>query len=234
MATKTKAEVNGHTNRLPAAQLAPTTGASKKKGAKDGPIILQRIPQAILKVRIRGTTPLVMCAMSAKTIGILVDNGHGQVKVKEGHGSPEEQFNDARHISADGKWDGIHAVGIKHAIREAARMYAGISMVAVKQAIFIVEDGRSKMDIPLVRIEGKAESYFAMCRTSGMDPKPLPRYRPKYDPWSATITMRVNLAMITEESAVNLLAAAGQFCGVGDVRPTGGGGDWGLFEVIGK
>jgi hypothetical protein len=58
--------------------------------------------------------------------------------------------------------------------------------------------------------------------------------RPRWDEWTAEITIRIDADTIDPESALSLLARAGCFVGVGEGRPASSkscGMGFGLFSV---
>ena len=112
-------------------------------------------------------------------------------------------------------------------------------MTALKQAVFVAADGYSEEGVPLVRVHGanpgddiRVACFSNICRTTtGVA---YPRHRPKYFPWSAVLRLEVNGHLLSAEAAVNLVSLAGQFCGLGEWRPTSPKsttGDFGRFEV---
>lgn len=131
-------------------------------------------------------------------------------------------------------WDGIHAGGIRAAIIDAARSVDGLTMTALKQAIFVRADGLSPEGSPLVRLYGPSPVKFSnMCRTTtGVA---YPRHRPIYHGWEATLTLEINGHILSQEAAVNLVSLAGFTCGLGEWRPTSPKsktGDYGRFEIV--
>lgn len=200
-----------------------------------------KIPKPVihhLKVRIRGVTPLIICRMSTKAQNAIRESGQagsgkGKGKSSAPRDTPQQQCDDARHISSAG-WDGIHTGSFRGAIIEAARNIRGLTMTSLKQAIFIRADGFGKdQGEPLVRIYGKHELFSNICRTS--TGQPIPRYRPIYREWECVLTLEVNGHLLDVQSVINLISYAGQFSGIGEWRPTSKmslTGEHGRFEVV--
>jgi hypothetical protein len=186
-----------------------------------------------LKIKIVGITPLVMCKFDEKVRHELEAKTEGRAANRKAPKDPEREWNAARWISTEG-WDGIHAGGIRGAIIDAARSVEGLTMTALKQAVFVVADGRSEDGAPLIRIYGEPVKFSAMCRTTtGVA---YPRHRPMYNPWSAVVRLEINSHLLSVEAAVNLISLAGWSCGLGEWRPTSPKsktGDQGRFKVEG-
>jgi hypothetical protein len=229
----TKAEANGSASRLPAAD-----AEKAKKLAEEVDKILV-VPKPViyrLKFRIRGITPLVICRFDEKAKQQIAESGtagaDNNKKKSKSPKDPMKEFNAGRHVSREG-WDGFHAGGLRAAMIGAARM-TKLTMVTMKMGIFVVADGFDSNRIPLVRIDGKAEPFTAMCRTS--TGQPYPRTRPLYEPWEATVHLTINGLLLNPDQAANLLQLAGLWGGIGEHRPTAPEsltGDNGRFEIPG-
>lgn len=217
---------NGTTNRL--------ANVEERQGVSIPAPLIYR-----LQLPIRGISPLLMCRFDEKVKEEMEAKGSGKARNKKVlQKDPEAEFNAARWISTEG-WDGIHAGGFRAALISAARSVDGLTMTALKQAIFIIANGYAADGTPLVRINKPAgitspwpQLDTRMCRTTtGV---PYPRHRPLYWPWGALLTLEVSGAILTESSAANLVAIAGRFCGVGEWRPTSKQsftGDFGRWEI---
>lgn len=186
-----------------------------------------------LQIEVRGITPLLICKFDEKVKREMEEKTEGKAKNAKAPKDPEAEWNAARHVSEDGKWDGIHAGGIRAAMIDAARLVDGLTMTELKQMIFVEPDGYGKDGSPLVRINGVAEKHSGMCRTTtGVS---YPRHRPIYREWSATIRISAAGGVLTAEQVVNLLSIAGFTCGVGEWRPTSPKsktGSMGRWEVV--
>ena len=219
-----KAAKNGTANRIAGAAAAQPEGQMR--------INIMKPKLIMLKVRIRGISPLLICRFDEKTRGDIEDAMAGKAKGKKAPKNAQKEFDAARYVSRDG-WDGFNAVSIRAAMIEGARMMDNVTMTSLKQAVFIVADGYDRNRTPLIKIDGKPEPFTNMCRTTtGVA---YPRTRPLYDPWEATIRMNCNGYICTAEQYVNLLSLAGMFGGIGEWRPTAKKsltGEYGRFEVI--
>jgi hypothetical protein len=191
-----------------------------------------------VRVRIRGTAPLVMHAFGAKARGMMrAAQEAGSKRKSNSKREPKDfdaAFEGARHISTDG-WDGIPAPGLRAAMISACRV-AGIVMTRAKLTVFVVADGFDSSDqTPLVRItKGEPEPHETTVRleTGVADVRVRPMWRPG---WEAVVTIRFDADQMDVSSVINLLSRAGQQVGIGEGRPDSkksAGIGWGLFEVV--
>ena len=205
---------------------------------KTSPVIQITAPDfRTIALDIQGTAPLVINKFSAKAQETMrATQEAGSVakskKVREAKDF-EALFNGARHVSDEG-WDGIHAASFRNAAISACRA-AGFVMTKAKLAIFVEADGFDADDkTPLVRLtKGEPEMVISPCRNASgvIDRRP----RPTYYPWSATVRIRFDAGMLTEEDVVNLMARVGLQVGIGEGRPdskqSAGLGN-GLFTIL--
>lgn len=225
MATKTSTDgsVNGTHNRVSGIieDQAPT-------------IVIPKPKIRTVQIPIVGTTPLIMHKWSEKAIQMIKDKQGKKASGPKAAKDPEAEYNGARYVSVDG-WDGVQAVAFKAAMVGACRQTdKAISMTLAQRLFFIVADGVDDRDNGLIRIIGEPKMHEAMVRV-GMGVADI-RYRPIYSPWSATLTVRFNAGMISDEQLFNLVQLAGLSEGVGEWRPsapksaTGTYGCWDLAE----
>lgn len=142
--------------------------------------------------------------------------------------SREHDFETSRYRLSDGS-DGFPAVAFKAAIADAFRFFegSGIKKVNLKQSVFIRGEGPQQ----LVRIVGTPEIREDVVRV-GMVQTDL-RWRAQYWPWSVMLDVEYMPGMVSPETLVNLINAAG-FGGVGEWRPSApksATGSYGMFEV---
>jgi len=190
-------------------------------------ISLTPIKRQTILVPIEGITPLIVHRFSEKAKKqMLLDQDKTRAKAKRDPQDPEAEYNAARYI-LDANRDGFPSVGFKAAIVGAARLFDGISMTALKQAIYVTGEGAEQ----LVHIQATPEMREDVTRV-GMGTANL-RYRPVYTPWSALLTVNFVPSMINESSVLALVDAAGMG-GVGEWRPSApksATGSYGQFKV---
>lgn len=144
----------------------------------------------------------------------------------------DEDFNEARHISAEG-WDGIPASAFRSACIDACRA-VGFQMTRAKMSIFIEADGVDKTDgTPLVRIKGKGPTKDI--RPARNDDGSIDlRARPFWPEWSITLRVRYDADQFSAEDVANLVERAGCQIGIGEGRPfskNSHGMGFGMFTV---
>jgi hypothetical protein len=200
--------------------------------ASSGVIQLQRIGRSMIEVPIVGTAPLIVNKFSAKAQQMMLDKQMGRAVQREAK-NPDELFAGARHRlpSVNGQErDGFPAPGFKASIVNAARFFKGskITMEMLKQAIFVKGEG-TDMLVPI--LSDVTDEFDHMIE----DPKyAVPqmrsdhvrnetgvadiRFRPEYSPWAAKLQVVYITNMLTPESVLALVDAAGNV-GAGEWRP---------------
>lgn len=186
---------------------------------------------------IRGTAPLVVNRFSAKAMEMIrrtqeAGSTAKSRKVREPKNF-DALFEDAKHVSTDG-WEGFAASSIRNAGISACRT-CGYVMTKAKLAFMVEADGLDRVDYsPLIRLtHGTAHQWVAPTRnaTGVVDL----RSRPMYPEWGATLRIRYDAGMFTEEDVVNLVVRIGMQVGIGEGRPdsaNSAGLGYGLFEVV--
>jgi len=189
-------------------------------------IQLQPIVIETIRVPIVGQTPLVVHAWSEKAKTTMRDKQGGKVVRKKDPKDPQAEYEAAFHRLPDGR-PGFPASGFKAATIQGARCFDNVTMASLKAAIFVMGEGPDQ----LVPIEGEPEMWEAPVRIA-MGTTDL-RYRPRFWPWSATLTVKFNALLLSQEAVVNLINAGG-LGGVGEWRPTSPksySGSYGMYEV---
>lgn len=190
--------------------------------------------------RIEGNAPLVIHRFSAKAKqSILAKMMAGSTSTgkrpKREAIVPEETMDAGRYYSKDG-WDGFNASAIRAAMISACRL-VGFKMTLAKLSIFVEPDGWDALEpqIPLVRIEGKAEKLESMARVE--TGQVYVTIRPMYNPWKAQVKIKYDADQFTVTDVANLLARVGQQVGLCEGRPDSKnsvGQGWGTFNVLGS
>ena len=191
-------------------------------------IQIQRIGRRAAHVPIRGTAPLVAHRFDEKARQMMLDKMQGKKQAKAMR-DPQADFERARHRLEDGR-DGFPATGYKGAIVGASRYFQdkALSMVLLKQALFVVGEGAEQL-VPIDSPEPKMREDYVRIAMGTADL----RYRPMYHPWRAELQIIFPPTLMSLESIVALVDAAG-LGGVGDGRPSSPKsmtGSWGTFEV---
>jgi hypothetical protein len=140
---------------------------------------------------------------------------------------PEADYRDSLY-TLDGGQPGFPAVAFKAAIADAARYFQGVTITQLKQALYVHGLGLQQ----LVPIEGKPEVFEMPVRLSGQGKADI-RFRPIFMEWSAVLIIDYVEHLLTEESLLALVDAAG-YGGVGEWRPSSPNsktGQYGTFRV---
>lgn len=175
-----------------------------------------------LKFTLEGTAPLMQNRFSGKAMNMMMDKMAAGSTAKKG-GKREARdfdadFEGAKHISTEG-WVGVPASAIRTACIDVCRM-VGFKMTLAKMSIFIVADGIDKIDgQPLVKLISKNEPEKTHMPVRNQTGVADIRVRPMWRTWKLNITVRFDADQFTAEDVANLIARAGEQCGIGEGRP---------------
>ena len=195
-------------------------------------IDLQRIAREEITVRVVGTAPLIVHQFGAKARQEMLDKGTTKAKAKKAPRDPKQAFEESLYrLPEDGY--GFPAVGFKAAIVDAARHFpnSGLTMVALKVAIFVVGEGPQSL-VPILGSEPTMrEDYVRINNGLSTDL----RFRGQFSPWHVNLKIRFLPTLLSRRSVVALVDAAG-FGGIGEWRPASKmskTGSYGTFQVDG-
>ena len=183
-----------------------------KRKLIDSVIELDRLQDAVVQVTVQGLTPVIPHRWSEKAKRMMP--GHPDkptTKEAKAKREPKKEAEDCLYRL--GKKIALPATAFKAAMVDACRFFDQPSMVEAKQLIFIEGQGPEQ----LVEISGTKELHEDMPRNANGNADL--RYRYYICDWSAKIRIRYVAKIITEESVIALLDAAGRG-GVGDWRPS--------------
>lgn len=209
------------------------------------PLAVPKIQRVWIKVPIIGTAPLLVHRFSEKAKKQMLDAMQG-VKNPKQPKDPNAEFEAAHYYlrgsTQDNPLYAFPAVGFKAATVSSARLFGGITMVQLRQTLFVRgdegDDGQMMVRImPLTRTsvgtwnedaDGRSEMREDVVRVNrgGTDL----RYRPMFRTWGATLDVQYVASVLTRESVLSLIEAGGLSVGVGEWRPEKGG-DFGTYEI---
>lgn len=192
-------------------------------------IKLRRLERVTFEVPIAGTSPLIVNRWSEKAKQMMLEAQQSSARKKKEPKDPVALFEASRYRLADGT-DGFPATAFKAAIVHAARMFDGITQVALKQMIRVEGEGPDQLVRLVVPDGGVSMREDTPRNASGVADL---RYRAQFWPWSATIKVKTVAGQFDQESLLALVDAAG-IGGVGEWRPTApksATGTFGTFEV---
>lgn len=207
-------------------QTEPAAKAAAVKTATPQILEIERLQTETIFVPIIGTAPLMVHRFSEKAKLQMLDAMQGIKKVKENK-DPEAEYQSAFYRFGDGRF-GFPAIGFKDCAVSAARFYGGITMVLLRQILFVHGD-LGVDNQALVHIEGDQAIMREDVVRVGMGGTDL-RYRPQFTNWSATLKVRYIKSQLSRASVLSLLDAGGMGVGVGEWRPEKGG-DMGTFTI---
>lgn len=187
---------------------------------------IDRIPAQTILVPIIGTSPLIVHRFSEKAKRQMLDAQQGRKKIKEMR-DPNQDFMDSRYRMDDGA-DGFPVLGFKAATVGAARFYdKSVTMVSLRQSLFMHGEQSVQAGQALVRIEGECEMREDMVRVGqGTDL----RYRAEFRTWSAVLQITYISSQLAQSSVLALIDAGGMGIGVGEWRPEKKG-DFGTYAI---
>lgn len=126
---------------------------------------------------------------------------------------------------------GFPAAGFTTGIQEAATQFAGMTKKLVKGSVRAIPEE----DPILIPIEHEGEVMMAV-HVGRQPPKtgtPKTLYRPEFRNWRCMLPLEYDESVIALEDIIALLNYAGEHSGLGDYRPSGGGG-YGRYIVTSK
>jgi len=191
------------------------------------PIELDRIELHTLSLDVEGITPLITHRWSEKAKKEMRDKQAGVTKKKKEPKDPQAEYESAFYRLPDGE-AGMPATAFKAATVGGARNFESVSMVQVKQGIFVIGIGPEQ----LVEIVGEPE-FTEMPVRIAMGTADL-RYRPLFWPWTAHLDIQYNPVVLSANSVVALVDAGG-IGGVGEWRPSAPKshtGSYGMYRVV--
>lgn len=178
---------------------------------------------------LRGTSPFIANAMSAKVAGELLlpsppkNKAQKQSTLKH---NPLQEFRDAMYYSRDLTSPTrvvMKANAVKGAIMGAALDLPGVAKTQIGRLCEVIGD-----EIP---IYGIPELHMSVVRCANANRTPDVRTRAIFPHWASIVTLQFTTPIIKQESILNLLGAAGMTQGIGDWRTGKGAGNYGSFEI---
>lgn len=177
---------------------------------------------ATMQLNIIGETPLLQEKMSDRIREQLKNIVTGKGKEKNKNRVLEEEVKEKIHRNAKGEVC-FPTSGFKKAMVEAAPYLDGLDKKKAKGSFFILGE--------LAPIKYKKQvTNKAVGRDSGINRAPREIWRPEFQDWSTTLTIRYNEQQITPAQIVELAKLAGFHIGVGSWTPQHSG-QFGMFTV---
>lgn len=189
---------------------------AKKEGPEE--VSLAGLAVDGLKLRLVGTSPLIVHKWSEKAKKQMLDKQMKRASQGKAAKDPEQDYRESLYVRDDGSY-GFPAVAFKAAAVRAGT-YCDMKMVFLRGAFHVEGD--------LVAIEGQPEPREDMVRV-GMGTADI-RYRPEFKKWATELDITYNSRALSSGQIVNLFEIAGFAVGVGEWRPEKDG-QFGRFKV---
>lgn len=206
----------------------------KAETTKVEPIVIKPPKFQHAKVKIIGTSPLMMNKMSArekrKMMEGMLEGSRGKKGKNREPKNFEAEFRDAIHYSDDG-WYGFPASAFRAAMISACKT-VGFAMTRAKLSLFVLGEGFDReTGEPLVRVHGEPERVDMVVRIQNTTNLIA---RPVWKKWHITLHLRWDADQFSSSDVANLINRVGQQVGIGagrhDSRQSTGLG-YGCFEV---
>lgn len=190
----------------------------------------------VIQLRLIGTAPYLQNRFGDKARAAMREKMVAGSTVKKGVKRDardfDADFRQAMHISSEG-WVGVPAPALRNACIDVCRM-VGYKMTFAKMSIFIQHDGLDASDgMPLVRLDAGEPEHTEMPVRNATGVFDI-RARPMWREWALTARVRFDADQFTATDVVNLLARAGEQCGIGEGRPfskNSNGLGYGTFRI---
>lgn len=188
------------------------------------------IPELLLKtikIKIKGSSPLIMHKFSEKQQKQIADKQQGKAKNAKAPKDPKAEYEASIYYIPGSKKKkyGFPASGFKKAAVSACRYVDGITMTHAKGAFHVLGD------LVEIKIKGKPIMREDTVRIGGFGKKVADlRYRPEFQDWTCELLIRYNASALSPAQIAHLINVAGFSIGIGDWRPEKEG-SFGMFEV---
>ena len=139
-------------------------------------------------------------------------------------GCPKEQTKEGFEAAIE---SGEAKFGFPSVAFKAAACAAGYRAKVMKDMVTM--RGNLHIDDDFVEIEGVPTMREDIVRIANNAPDI--RYRGEFPKWSATMTVKFNAGVVSDEQVVSLFNLGGFICGVGEWRPEKGG-SFGMYHVV--
>ena len=210
-------------------------------------IIIPPLKKTEFEVRLVGDRPLMVSnklSVIEELDRIYGGSGGKASAVAKAKASSDEQYAAAFYVMPDSKHSppdqralyGIPTSGIKKCATAAVRM-TGINdnttVGLIGKSFFIMSDGGGLSRLHFKKLERDVRGVNI---GSGQKTVPQLRHRPMFHDWYVDLRISFNEKILSPEQIVNLLAHAGQYIGLCEMRTQKNQGECGGFvvETVGK
>jgi hypothetical protein len=193
-------------------------------------VSIMEVSRGRVEFLIRGTSPLILNAMSAKIHRQLLlppVKKNAAEKASTLKHEPLSEFRNSMYKARDAESPTrvvMPATAFKGALMSAALDLPGATKSSIGRLTFVEGDE--------VCIYGVPELMMSITRCADIKRTPDVRTRAVMPQWAARISVVYTKPLLKQQSVVNLMAAAGIMQGVGDWRVGKGNGAYGSFELV--
>ena len=184
------------------------------------PTLFYPLQLQTMLVTIRGTAPLMTNHFSKKSEGDIAGAQNGEPKRGKVYRNPDQEYEDSKYKTVDGR-DGFPVAGFRKAMIRAAKQN-GMAMTDASEVFAML----GPEIVPLRCTPPHMDTRYAVLhkKTTTI------AYRAMYDEWEVDLAIEFNKRAVTVEQLLVLLTTAGKLIGVGPLRPEKLG-QYGKFEI---
>lgn len=190
---------------------------------------IEALNSTTMEVFIKGTSPLLMNAMSEKVMQELLMPARRKTsgdKARTLKHDPLSEYRRSCYLLSGPNQPTLvahMATAFKESLRTAALEVGGTTKAQMGRLTYVVGD--------MVPIWGIPQMHMSVVRQAGMNRTPDVRTRAIFPEWAAAFRINFVTPNLDAQSVANLLLTAGVICGIGDGRPEKGKMSYGQFTV---
>ena len=198
------------------------------KKQEQGEIVIEKLTVGTASVWIKGQTPMIYNAMSAKAKhDLLLPSGRKTAAEKAQtlkHDPPEEYRASVYRSIVDGPTRLVFPCGaLKSCMCNAALEIPGAKKAQVGRLVWVEGENVSVYGVPRM--------LMSVVRDADMNRTPNVRTRAILGEWCCRVTVRFVMPTMNETAVARLLETAGLVIGLGDYRQEKGKGNYGQFSL---
>lgn len=206
--------------------------AKRKEDVLDSAIV--GIQEITLTLQGRPGSPLVIHAFAEKAKQDIRDKQQKKAKKIKEERKPEEEFEAAKYVDAEGR-ECAPITALKKSIITSATAFDDLTKVALRQAIFVdsvASPGSSLVPIELHDGTPAVGRMREDAVTIGMGTRGL-AYRPEYREWQLRVRIEFNPRLVSEAQLIALVDQSGWGVGICEGRPERSSAlGWGRFMRV--
>jgi hypothetical protein len=200
---------------------------------QNGVVAIKRIASETIYVPLIGTSPLIVSKFSQKAKRQMLDAQQGRKSPREAR-NPQAEYEASKYEGKDDGGNTIYgfpASGFKNATVSAARFYGrDVKMTELRQFIFVRGRYFPEEKQQFAVIEGTPNMREDCVRLAGAGRPADLRYRAEFTPWRAILVVTYVASLLSKDSVLSLIDAAGMGVGIGEWRPEHKG-EFGTFQI---